>query len=74
MPSVESITDDSLESDCSIIENIPPKGVSFADFMLIFAMPLMNSFAIFCNTKISDFSGMANFWATFCCSESYINR
>ena len=42
MPSVESITDDSLESNCSIIENIPPKGVSFADFMLIFAMPLMN--------------------------------
>jgi len=42
MPSVESITDDSLESSCSIIENIPPKGVSLADFMLIFAMPLMN--------------------------------
>ena len=74
MPSVESITEDSLESNCSIIENIPPKRVSFADFMLIFAMPLMNSFAIFYDTKLSDFSDRANFWATFCCSEFYINR
>ena len=32
----------SLESNCSIIENIPPKGVSCTDFMLISAMPLMN--------------------------------
>ena len=25
--------------DCSIIEKIPPKGVSFSDFICIFAMP-----------------------------------
>jgi hypothetical protein len=55
MPSVESITDDSLESNCSIIENIPPKGVSFADFMLIFAMPLMNFICYIYDTKLSVF-------------------
>lgn len=38
-PSVESITDDNVESNCSMIENIPPKGVSFSDFICIFAMP-----------------------------------
>ena len=74
MPSVESITDDSLESNRSIIENIPPKGVSFADFMLIFAMPLMNFICYIYDTKLNVFSGMANFWATFCCSEFYMNR
>jgi hypothetical protein len=35
---VESITDESLESNCSIIENIPPKGVSFSDLIATFAM------------------------------------
>ena len=33
------ITDDNVESNCSMIENIPPKGVSFSDFICIFAMP-----------------------------------
>jgi hypothetical protein len=28
-----------VESNCSMIENIPPKGVSFSDFICIFAMP-----------------------------------
>ena len=37
-PRVESITDESLESNCSIIENIPPKGVSFSDLIATFAM------------------------------------
>lgn len=41
-------------------ENIPPKGVGFADFMLIFAIPLMTSFALFHITKISGFSDMGN--------------
>ena len=36
----ESITDESLESNCSIIENIPPKGVSFLDFIATFAVPV----------------------------------
>ena len=35
---VESITDESLESNCSIIEKIPPKGESFSDFIATFAM------------------------------------
>ena len=34
----ESITDESLESNCSIIENISPKGVSFLYFIATFAM------------------------------------
>ena len=38
IPRVESITDESLESNCSIIENIPPKGVGFSDFIATFAM------------------------------------
>ena len=37
-PRVESITDDNVESNCSMIENIPPKGVSFSDFICTFAM------------------------------------
>ena len=34
----ESITDESLESNCAIIENISPKGVSFLYFIATFAM------------------------------------
>ena len=37
-PRVESITEDNVESNCSMIENIPPKVVSFSDFICIFAM------------------------------------
>jgi len=29
-PRVESITEDNVESNCSMIENIPPKRVSFS--------------------------------------------
>ena len=29
---------ESLESNCSIIEKIPPKGVSFSDFIATFTM------------------------------------
>ena len=32
-PSVESITGERMESNCSMIEKIPPKGVSFSDFI-----------------------------------------
>lgn len=38
---IESIRDGSLELDSSIIENIPPKGVSFSDFLATFAMPFV---------------------------------
>ena len=36
----ESITDESLESNCTIIENISPKGVSFLYFIATFAVPV----------------------------------
>ena len=54
-----------------MIENIPPKGVSFSDFICIFAMPDEVLFDYFCNTKLSEFSDMAKSWATFCCSGYY---
>ena len=38
IPRVESITDESLESNCSIIVKIPPKGESFSDIIATFAM------------------------------------
>ena len=54
---VESITDDNVESNCSIIEKIPPKGVSFSDFICIFAMSSRVSYT-FCDTKICEISAM----------------
>ena len=67
-PRVESITDDNVESNCSMIENIPPKGVSFSDLICIFAMPDEVLFDYYSNTKLSESSDMAKSWATFCCS------
>jgi hypothetical protein len=29
-----------VESNCSMIENIPPKGVSFSDFICIFVQTI----------------------------------
>ena len=43
--------------NCSIIENIPPKGVSFSDFICTFAMSFIE-FSFFCNTNISEFFDM----------------
>ena len=62
-------SDDNVESNCSIIANIPPKGVSFSDFIAIFAMAYQSFvyFHFFCNTKISEISDTAKTWATFCC-------
>ena len=37
-PKVESMVWAKRASNCSIIEKIPPKGVSFSDFICIFAM------------------------------------
>ena len=42
-----------------MIENIPPKGVSFSDFICIFAIPGEVLFDYFCNTKLSESSDMA---------------
>ena len=68
----ESISDESIEPNCSAINNIPPKGVSFSDFICTFAMPCYD-FRLFsnCNTKISEKSDTAKSWATFCCSGTY---
>ncbi|MBR3471452.1 MAG: hypothetical protein IKH22_02540, partial [Prevotella sp.] len=52
-------------------KNIPPKAVIFSDFMLTFAMSLMNLLVLNCSTKISEKSDMAKSWATFCCSGTY---
>ena len=60
-------------SICSIIENIPPKGVGFSDFICIFAMSSRVFIWLFGNTKTSENSDMANCWATFCCFGAYKN-
>ena len=48
-----------LESNFSIIGNVPPKDVSFSDFICIFAMPNEVLFDYFCNTKLSESSDIA---------------
>ena len=50
-----------------MIENIPPKGVSFSDFICILAMPDEVLFDYFCNTKLSESSDMAKSWAARLC-------
>ena len=55
IPRVESITDESLESNCSIIENIPPKGESFSDLIATFAMSVgFDTHILICHTKIGE--------------------
>ena len=54
-----------------MIENFLQKDVSFSDFICIFAMPDEVLFDYYSNTKLSESSDMAKFWATFCCSEYY---
>ena len=46
---------------------IPPKGVSFSDFICIFAMPDEVLLDYYSNTKLSESFDMAKSWATFCC-------
>ena len=58
-PRVESITDDNVESNFSMIENIPPKGVSFSDLICTFTMSIVGFSCLFCITKISEFFDMA---------------
>lgn len=70
-PKVESIVWDNILSNFSMIGNIPPKDVSFSDFICIFAMPDEDLFDFYCNTKLSESYDMAKSWATFCCSEFY---
>ena len=56
---VASITDDNVESNCSMIENNPPKEVSLSDLICIFVMSIVGFSCFFCNTKISENSDMA---------------
>ena len=65
---MELITDESIESNCSIIKNIPPKEVSLPDFMLIFVMLVEDFLCFFCSTNLSESSDMAKYWAIFYCS------
>ena len=51
----------------SDIVNIPPKDVCFSDLICIFAMPIVEFSCLFCNTKISESSDMAIFWAARLC-------
>ena len=46
------MTDDNVESNCSMIENNPPKRVSLSDLICIFAMSIVGFSCFFCNTKI----------------------
>ena len=64
-PRVKSITDDNVESNCSMIENIPLEGVSFSDLICIFAMSIVGFSCLFCNTKISEFFDMTKSRALF---------
>lgn len=53
-PNVESITEEGIESNRPMIGKIPSKGVSFSDFICIFAMPCWVLSSLFCNTKIGE--------------------
>ena len=47
-----------LESNCSIIEKIPPKGESFSDFIATFAMSVGFDTYFDLHTKIGEKSDM----------------
>ena len=42
-------------------ENIPPKGVSFSDFICTFAMSFGDFAMLFCSTKVGKKSDMTKF-------------
>ena len=47
--------------------NIPPKGVTFSDFICTFAISLMILLVLNCSTKVSEKSDMAKSWAARLC-------
>ena len=51
--------DDNVESSCSMIGKIPPKGVSFSDFICTFAMSFGDFAILVCSTKVGEKSDMA---------------
>ena len=60
-----------FKPNCSIIEKIPPKGESFADFIAAFAMSVGFDTYFICNTKIGEKSDRIKSRATFCSSGAY---
>lgn len=52
---------DKRASTCSMIEKISPKGVSFSDFVCIFALSVEDLFDFYRNIKLGESSGMAKF-------------
>ena len=52
-----------MESNCSMIEKMPPKGESFSDFICTFATSLMILLVVKRITKVSEKSDMAKSWA-----------
>ena len=53
---------------------MPPKDVSFSDFICIFAMPDEVLFDYYCNTKLSESSDMAKSWAARLCRLASLNN
>ena len=58
-PRVESIADDNVELNCSMIKNIPPKRVGSSDLICIFAMTIVGISCLFCKTKTNEFFNIA---------------
>ena len=48
-----------MSPNCSMIGNIPPKGVSFSDFICTFAMSFGDFAILVCSTKVGEKSDMA---------------
>ena len=66
---VESITEDNMESNCSMTRKYSSKRSEFLRFNL-YLCHVISEFCLFSfrNTKISENSDIAKFGATFCCS------
>ena len=54
----DGTSDESLESNCSINDNIPPEGVSFSDLIATFAMSVGFDTYFDLHTKIGEKSDM----------------
>ena len=65
---VESITEDNMESNCSMTRNYSSKRSEFLRINLYLCHVISEFCLFFCNTRISKNSDMAKSWATFCCS------
>ncbi len=57
-----------------MIGKIPPKGVSFSDFICTFAMSFGDFAILVCSTKVGEKSDMASSRAPYSCSGTYKNN